>query len=455
MSERSSDSTNSLASDIEIVVKQMNLADLTDLARLALMTAFGGYVDEVMSPDVEIRRRDEMKRVWGDEFEAEVEDENYRRFAGDQSLSRGRYYSLAFADSGDDGGTLVQELRTYCRIKYSGVVQIFDTTLPADRCALAQANIQLGDQPVLLLHFFRTRSRPNPFLRSAGVLRHEAVIELPLRVTRRRLTGIVDLRKPSTASSLVRQLTKISWQLDDRNIPAFPFLEQQNSFSAVIPSLIEQNVGGTDFTNVLGLWLRHNGIRGLVYPSARSDAHVNVTADRITSWSGFNYVDYEDAGLPVTAIFVHIASRLPKQVRYCPIEAREEPQIEVPYVAVHFEHNGERAGTWKVEGLRGYHEICSLLSSIGYMLEEYSSDRSTEITAILFEWLVGHANRDTGKTLANVIFHALLGLEQYKEALRAFIRDMLRDLLLQSIDDDGIGLIGALLDIERACQTNN
>ena len=456
MGKRSCKPACSLESEIDVVVKQVNLDDLNDLARFAMTTVFAGYYDEVITPDFANKRKDEMKKVLGEKLvkKSKVEAENYRRFAGDQSLSRGRYYSLAFSDSGDDGGTLVQELQNYRRVKYSGIVQIFDTTQPTDRRTLAESGIQVESQPTLLLNFIRTRSRPNPFLHLAGIPREMAVIKVPLRIACRRLRGIVDLREPSTASSLAHQLAEITFQLNERKIPAFPFLEQQESFSALIPSLLEQNVGGTDFTNVIGLWLRHSGICGLVYPSARVDSHVNVKAGRVTSWSGFNYVDYKGGGKPMTDAFIHIASRLPKRIRHCTTEASGEPMFELPHVNVHYEHDGEQNGTWKVEGLRGYHEIGSLLLSIEYMLEEYSSDRSTEIADTLLEWLALHANWSLKKTIANTIFHALLGLEQYKTALHKYIRDTLRDLSKQTTGEKWKRLMGALLDIERACQTS-
>src|SRR5215213_2526540 len=53
-----------------------------------------------------------------------------RRFAGDRTLPRGRYYSLGQSITGDDGGTLVNELLAYADVPATDAVEIDDLAFP-------------------------------------------------------------------------------------------------------------------------------------------------------------------------------------------------------------------------------------------------------------------------------------------------------------------------------------
>lgn len=435
-----------LPSIAEIWVKQIALGELNEFEQIALKSACVGYADDTTPPEVLTQRKAEMESIVGPNIESQIEDQAYRRFAGDHTLTRGHYYSLARDSSGDDGGTLLNELRTYYRPELSGIVQFYDSTLANDRDALVQAGIPVEPEPGLYLHFVSTKMRPNPFIRFAGLSLDSTVVRVPISVDRLRVCQVVDLREPSTAWLLARQLTEITWQLDGLEIPAFMNLPKQDSFKTLIPSLLEQNMSGTDFTDVIGLWMRHNGIHGLIYPSARADARVEVRKGVLTSWAGFNYVSYEGIGNPEAQAFFHIASRLPQRVRFCPLLSTD-PLIELPRVSVHFNDDGEHARTWRVEGLRDWSEITYLLGTIGHALEELS-DRALEIKMILFDWLRVHLPSDLGKSLAKLLFHVLLERGPDQATLHRFIRDTLR----QSTGEDDMQLIGALMDIERIAE---
>jgi hypothetical protein len=97
------------------------------------------------------------------------------RFAGDDLLPRGRYYTIAADASGNDGGTgaataatcnthgrcgCARELRAYYNPLKAGIVQIFDTTNPPDRKALSRFNLPV---PGLVLVFLPAGPSPNPF----------------------------------------------------------------------------------------------------------------------------------------------------------------------------------------------------------------------------------------------------------------------------------------------------
>src|SRR5262249_51233885 len=58
-----------------------------------------------------------------------------RRFAGADTLPRGRYHTLCRNAHGDDGGALIGELYAYYRVQTAGVVAIVDS---ADETSIQQ-----------------------------------------------------------------------------------------------------------------------------------------------------------------------------------------------------------------------------------------------------------------------------------------------------------------------------
>jgi hypothetical protein len=57
----------------------------------------------------------------------------YRRFAGDATLSRGSYYTLCSDEQGDDSETLAHELMAYVNPEVSGEVDVADLRSPRYR----------------------------------------------------------------------------------------------------------------------------------------------------------------------------------------------------------------------------------------------------------------------------------------------------------------------------------
>jgi hypothetical protein len=111
----------------ELWVKQINQERLTELGRAALGAAFVGFADQ----PADERRRHDYAELMSTRFgHVEVDARTQRRCAGDQALSRGRYYALC-DEHGNDEGTLVGELRTYYTPARTGVVQIYDCMLPS------------------------------------------------------------------------------------------------------------------------------------------------------------------------------------------------------------------------------------------------------------------------------------------------------------------------------------
>ena len=429
--------------DVDVVVKQVAWDELRDFERIALAMAFRGYADDPRSEEELEERREELRPFLGGL--GEVVDENYRRFAGDETLSRGRYYALAHGHDGDDSGTLVEELWTYYRASQSGMVDVFDTTLGTDRDRLTQWGIGIDGGAALIVQFGDSPARPSP---ASGVLGPEApsfAVKIPLVVETRHLDQVVDLRDPLTAEQFARSLTEIRWSVGERAVPAFPHLASQESFNTVLPSLLEQNVGGTDFTQVIGLWLRHSGVRGLIYPSARTNPRVRVVAGEVKEWEGFNYIDYANADLPETAAFVHIASHLPERVRFCPV-GRTPPWV-LQHVALSFEREGPDAGSWRVEGLREFRMLSRLSAVIDFLLEELPGGKGNRIGDVLSQWLLIHLTPSVAIIIAEGVLRALQGDEHAQRGLESLIK--LAIDTCDSEEEEEMRFIGALMDLQR------
>jgi hypothetical protein len=73
-----------------------------------------------------------------------------------------------------------------------------------------------------------------------------------------------------------------------------------NSFQELLYLLMSPELGGNEFTEALGLYLRCQGVNALVYPSARTKVGIHCRSGQLISSIGWNLVDYRNASLPVS-----------------------------------------------------------------------------------------------------------------------------------------------------------
>jgi hypothetical protein len=223
----------------DLVLKQISVDDLNDLGTAALAGAFSGYMSERFE-DAEIKTYlNELSALSGGAQQA-FDPSHYRRYAGDSRLSRGRYYTIA-EDNGADNGTLVRELRAYYSPKHAGITQIFDSINEEDTYVFRRFSLPT---PALALIFLPIRDRPNVFASQYSKEPIALAVHLPLRVARKRVRGIVDLRDPMTAKKFTQELSRLEWNVQGSKTKSFVFRPPIDDFCKLIPSLLEQSLGG-------------------------------------------------------------------------------------------------------------------------------------------------------------------------------------------------------------------
>jgi hypothetical protein len=335
---------------IDLHLKYIALADLGPAAERAMQLCFYGFFAEEKA-NVDYQRFNERLKEWrqdsGIKFGGQQPPFRYRRFAGDSTLPRGCYYSLADGASGNDHGTLLHELVAYCHHDTCGRVVATDVFDPgfADDIAKHQVGCLSVDERAINLMIFAEPIVGGELLREVQDLSppqgNWVRISVPYRTKREFVDKVIDLREIETRDWIVQQLERglpgvayqygsvVSSQLTTGDKPAevdsqlwlngYPSAEgvEQSlitfgpcdewdrrsyggpgGFFDILPYLVFGTNGGSPVTDAIGRWLRGLGANGLVYPSTRNDVSCVYHEGRLESWTGWNFVDYRSAPPP-------------------------------------------------------------------------------------------------------------------------------------------------------------
>lgn len=368
-------------STCKLVLKQISLDDLADDGRAAMAASFSGFTG---APSEDHVRRGAA--LWDKRFgrlgvARDADTSVPRRFAGDLTLGRGRYFTLCKTADGNDEGVLVRELSTYHNPLEAGLVTIIDPTLPEHRGSipLALRAVPLRD---LLLLCPPIGDRPHPFAARFSVEAKPLYVVLPMRIVELEIDRVVDLRTPRTADWFASALSSLDWRdfLPDPTSPnalensrqgfhvsgyrpdgydpdktptrtgfaAFPFKPTVESLGNLLPSLLCPSIGGgRGAAEIVGLWLRKLGANGVIFPSARSDSRVVVRNGELVDWSGFNFVDYRDAPAPGYLGAIDFSVGWPNKIQTWPDDWTEgEQPVVYDTVAIDFTSAGDEKGSW-------------------------------------------------------------------------------------------------------------
>ena len=346
-------------SKCRIFLKQIRIDDLCSIGRAAMDFCFDGF-SKSLSPDSQYVR--EGKKVFAKRFgklgvEGIPDLSLMRRYSGDHTLGRARYFSVCKDSNGNDDGTLMRELSAYRDPTKSGLITVLDPTVPSNKRLVPQV-LREDTSKRLLLLFPPVGGKAHPFAARFSEEPKPLYVNLPVRVIETEIENVVDLRCPDTAEWFAKSLSQLTMSDFFPNqslepIPMFPFKPALNSFGDLLPTLLTQSTGGgRGELQSAGLWLRKLGVSGVVFPSSRSDCKVSVKKGKIKSWSGFCFVDYRDSRSPEIQMNVDFSIGWPEKVQMRPDDFKEtNDPIVYDTVTTHFKNRGDRKGSWSVQGI--------------------------------------------------------------------------------------------------------
>lgn len=428
----------------EFWAKQINQERLTDLGRAALGAAFIGFGDH---PSDEKSRREYEELMSTHSGHFEVDPRIQRRYAGDYVLPRGRYYALC-DEHGDDGGTLVGELRAYYDPKSVGLVQMFDCTLPDDLKNVSGEETPVLNSKQLVFQFPPFNGNANPFVKTFSDLIGKAhladglgflslSVGLPLTVRKLRREKVLDLRDPSNGEWLARTLSTLEWRPDDIPIRCFPRRPPLEKFRDLLPELLAQEIGGGGASVATGLLLRYLGADGLIFPSARNDAAVVTESGKVIGHHGWNFVDYADTPLTEFVAWIEHGNQWPTQIGYRPYSDASPNNMPIRYSDVTVASHPD--GRWQVQGLRRRTDLIWRKKLLRYALDCSRGELSELAWGTLHvfpELLANHGKTDLAGQISKLVFEAMLGLDRAGERL-AGLREQFMELedLRRSFDE--------------------
>jgi hypothetical protein len=333
-----------LAAPCELFTKQLATAALPEVIQAFVHSCFGGYFESERRNPTRVRTP--------------------KRYSGDINFEAGRYYTISQDSTGDDGGTLQNELYAYgCwGERPPGYFQYWDLSTSNYReLALQQLKgkdrdmvLRAAEKPCLLLGLCSIRDQLHPIVRALDRTDEVLYVGIPLSIKRLRLDRVVDLRVPSIAQEFACIASRL---------PGFVNGTPVEELWPLLPTMLTQELGGGyGFSLVVGAAMRDNGVEGLIYPSARNDVFLRTSPAHL-EWGGWNLVDYRGAPRSSNTLHVDIDSWYPEVRRwsYAPDGLRRV----FSDVQISYEVNGTNRGSWAVAGLRAWQEAMFELTFLG------------------------------------------------------------------------------------------
>lgn len=229
-----------------------------------------------------------------------------RRFAGDASLPRQRYYCLEDSASNEHlNNTLLNELFAYADPRSLFQPELLDTTVDTE---LSQkfgelVGVDYSQQPAIL-QILRS-NKADPFLMpSVFALQEEEVRILcyPMKIEKNVIDRVIDLRLPETLQWFFDVFVSIETIQEGkfidgkgRNIITGKF-NTPNDITEFLPTLFTSTLGGgSTFIQGIGAYLRSIGVQALIYPSARTNSRSLTLDGKVQESFGYILVNYRDA----------------------------------------------------------------------------------------------------------------------------------------------------------------
>jgi hypothetical protein len=294
-----------------ILLKQIDRSKLGPLGQAALKYAFPNFsvdleprkkelgIERQYQSFNEIKLENLTKRYGAENITVSYTDRQYRRYAGDNNLPSGCYYSVCQQADGHDGQTLCRELYEYTDLEIPGFIWVSDSWDEELMAALKKVN--RGEAAffapgiyVFMLPPVEEEKKPlyrrfyAPVLEQTQNWDGLSTVHIPTRLKLEKFEKIVDLRQKITQEWFCR-----FFERGDGGVFHKPVKETPKDFTHMLPALVYPEYGGSGVTKSVGSWMRLAGIDALVYPSARSNAGVDYDpSGHLSSFHGWNLVDY-------------------------------------------------------------------------------------------------------------------------------------------------------------------
>ena len=303
-------------SRLDVAARQIAVGDLSPVARLFFEFAFPGFLGPMQD-----------KPNSADAAESDLEllsklsyARTRRRYAGDilsfvgtrqSDLPRKRYHAVC-SYNGNDRGLLRAELDAYTDYERTGFFLLLDMQ-NAEEAAVIGMDPEpsiVGVLPPAKTAWTRFRDLSMMALAAEeaqpiAVMREDQPLFVRMNTTTHPLLldHVLDLRLRmardwfyETYSNGVRGFPGFGEDVSnafDVDVDREPFVQMLPALQSVLP-------GGSMACQIIGADLRRRGVKGLVFPSARTDAMAVEENGSLVDWRGFNFVDYRGSPKALT-----------------------------------------------------------------------------------------------------------------------------------------------------------
>lgn len=278
-----------------------------------------------------------------------------RRYAGDTSLDRGRYFAILDPSTIDPNcNTLMAELFSYASPSQQDLPVCLDSKYDEEQ--LAGLGLGQSSETEDILYFV---VEPTVLRKVCGIEMDSGdgnvVVGVKIRKQTAQIDKVIDLRQPATSEWFTQHFCALEMQGESEVTHRVRFRKywKPQNFYELLPTLLDPTLGGgTPFLQGIGAWLRSHDVAGLVFPSSRIDSGVNNTANDMVSW-GWNYVDYRGSN---ETPWEHYFGQLPAWIKPEDIHAN---------IVVH-----PGSGSWKTEGVTAARIARFQHDRMGFLEEE-------------------------------------------------------------------------------------
>lgn len=208
-----------------------------------------------------------------------------RRFAGDYTLSRGAYFGVCLQGSQWDANVLATEINAYRVPELNGFTLCGDLN---DQVVADNSNNGVRENALgFLIENAALFLKKYPQHKDLVKKQKSIVVKYPYAVEYREILNVIDLRLPQTQEWFYEK-----FKTGDGIYFQKPNGTNIDSFYDMLPALMHLKTGGNYETQGIGIWMRHNSVNALVFPSARSDTYASINNGSLEESSGWNLVDY-------------------------------------------------------------------------------------------------------------------------------------------------------------------